>query len=123
MRREKMFVWVSAVVLCAALVLLTGCHGHSEANVTIGGTVTDKTTGEPVAGARVADHLYAGKTDKACQEAWTDAEGKFALQTWYEEHTLVVSAPGYPPTLATFKTNVVGKESKAEMNFEITKKV
>jgi hypothetical protein len=95
----------------------------SDTNVRIVGKVTDEKTGEPLVGARVADNIYAGAPDKTCQEAWTDEEGRYVLNTWYEEHSLVVSAPGYPPKLVGFATKILSHEPEVEMDVSIVKGV
>ena len=66
------------------------------------GTVTDATTGRPIAGARVDDNYYGARPNRRPQQAWTDAEGHYELRTWPEEHTLAASAPGYQTKLCTF---------------------
>ena len=86
------------------------------------GKVTDKETGQPVPAARVADNFYGSAPGKACQESWTNEEGKFELLTWYEEHSIVVSAPNYPPKIFTLTTLPMGTEKDKEMNVVIEKK-
>ena len=105
---------------------LSGCNCLSqgspgEFSLVISGIVTDVETGKPVEGARVADHLYCGSTKRPCQEAWTDKEGRYELKTWYEEHSLVVSAPGYPPKLLTLMTKIFTHEPEMEMNISMSK--
>ena len=82
------------------------------------GTVTD-TAGKPIEHARVADNLYGAGTRRAPQEAWTDTNGKFRLQTWYEEHTLAASAPGYKTKLSTLLTKPLGREDRVQMDFQL----
>ena len=65
--------------------------------VLIPGLVLDRATGEPLAGARVADVTYNAVPGRTPQEAWTDATGSFALKTWPEEHDIMASCPGYKP--------------------------
>ena len=65
------------------------------------GTVTDAVTGQPIAGARVDDNAYGARPNRPPQQAWTDAQGHYELRTWYEEHTLAASAPGYQTKLQT----------------------
>ena len=95
----------------------------SEPSVKIVGKINDEKTGDPVVGARVADNMYAGKPNRACQEAWTDEEGRYELMTWYEEHSLVVSAPGYPPKLVGLATKIFGHEAEVEMNISISRSI
>ena len=99
-----------------------GNSAMSEPNLKVVGIVTDKDTGQPVAGARVADNIYAGAPYRPCREAWTDKDGRFVLDTWYEEHTIVASAPGYPPQLNTLLTKSFKTEPQVEMNFSLRKK-
>ena len=103
-------------------VFITGCHhAASGPNVKIVGVVTDQETGQPIAGARVADLIYHGAPNRACQEAWTGADGKYVLDTWYEEHSLVASAPGYPPVIHSLLTKNFAKEPQVEMNISLKK--
>jgi len=117
---------VAFLGLCVFAVIFTGgCSFRKgampEPNLKIVGQVTDEETGTPIGGARVADHLYGGSTTRPCQETWTDVEGRFVLNTWYEEHALVVSAPGYPPKISSLLTKAFEKESQVEMNFTVKK--
>ena len=104
--------------------LVSGISTKTTASPTfkVFGKVTDKETGQPVPGVRVADNYYGSAPGKACQESWTNEEGKFELLTWYEEHSLVVSAPNYPPKIFTLTTLPMGTEKDKEMNFVIEKK-
>jgi|GEM_PF-4772773 hypothetical protein len=114
-----------AVSLLIVMGMQWGCghDGHSAVapNCKIVGIVTDNESESPIPGARVADNNYGGSPNKACQEAWTDENGRYELMTWYEEHTIVASAPGYQPALKILLTKVVGQESEMEMNFSISK--
>ena len=58
------------------------------------GTVTDATTGQPIAGAKVTDDGYGPEPYKG---AITDSEGKYSYLTWPEEHRIKAEAPGYKP--------------------------
>lgn len=115
--------WVRFLGVLVVSALLAGCGGEpGEPNVIVMGVVKDAETGNPVAGARVADHLYAASTTRPNREAWTGTDGRYTMETWYEEHTLVASAPGYDPTLVTLTTKVVGGVAEVELNFTIHKK-
>jgi hypothetical protein len=85
----------------------------------ITGTVTDAVTGQPIAGARVDDNRYGASPTQAPQQAWTDADGRYELRTWYEEHSIAASAPGYEPKLATLFTKVFGSEREKRMDFQL----
>jgi len=101
---------------------ITGCHHNASGpNIQITGIVTDQETGQPIPGARVADHLYNSSPSKPSQEAWTGPDGKFILATWYEEHSLVASAPGYPPVIHTLQTKNFSTEPQVKMNFSLKK--
>lgn len=102
--------------------VLVGCsvhHGPTSPNLKVIGSVTDSNSGEPIAGARVADHLYHGSTTQPCQESWTQDDGTYALLTWYEEHCLVASAPGYTPALTTILTKNTETEQEIQMDFQL----
>ncbi len=58
------------------------------------GIVTDATTGQPIAGAKVIDDGYGPEPYKG---AITDSEGKYSYLTWPEEHRIKAEAPGYKP--------------------------
>jgi hypothetical protein len=111
---------VAAVLGVLAIVAGFNFRNSPNPNTVIHGTVTDVTTDRPIAGARVADVLYNAKPDRAPQEAWTDANGYFNLKTWYEEHTIAASAPGYETKLALLRTKVLGRESAVRMGFPLT---
>jgi hypothetical protein len=85
----------------------------------ITGTVTDAVTGQPIAGARVDDNRYGASPTQAPQQAWTDANGRYELRTWYEEHTIAASAPGYETKLATLFTKVFGSEREKRLDFQL----
>ena len=88
-------------------------------NVTVRGTVTDAVNGKPIAAARVDDNRYGADTDKAPRQAWTDKKGHYKLKTWYEEHTIAASAPGYAPGLNTLFTKSSGSEREVWMDFKL----
>jgi hypothetical protein len=112
---------IAAAEIIGKVVLNTRVGSHREAgpNATVVGTVSDVVTGRPIAGARVADNLYAVRPDRAAQEAWTDADGRFRLRTWYEEHTLVVSAPGYEQRLVTLTTSTLTRQREIHLTITL----
>lgn len=83
------------------------------------GTVADAATGQPIAGARVDDNAYGARPNRAPQQAWTDAQGHYELRTWYEEHTLAASAPGYETKLYTFITTSLRQGQPAQVDFQL----
>jgi len=88
-------------------------------NLEVTGTVTDAGTGNPIAGTRVADNYYNTSPRRPPQEAWTDTRGHYVLKTWYEEHSIAASAPGYETKLALLLTRVLGRESEVRMDFQL----
>ena len=83
------------------------------------GTVTDDSSGRPIAGARVDDNAYGARPNRPHQQAWTDAQGQYELRTWHEEHTLSASAPGYQTTLETLTTSSLGQGQPAQIDFRL----
>jgi hypothetical protein len=83
------------------------------------GTVTDATTGRPIAGARVDDNRYGAGPTRAPLQTWTDTNGRYELRTWYEEHTIAASAPGYETRLATLLTKLFGSEREKRIDFQL----
>jgi serine/threonine protein kinase len=110
---------VAAVLGVLAIVAGINFRNSPNPNTIVRGTVTDVTTGRPIIGARVSDNIYNAAPDRPPQEAWTDANGYFNLKTWYEEHTIAASAPGYETKLALLLTKVLGRESAVRMDFQL----
>ena len=109
---------VIAIGLMIAVVLaLRPTSGNP--NMTVRGTVTDAVTGKPIAGARVDDNRYGADSDRTPQQAWTDVHGHYELKTWYEEHTIAASAPGYENKLSLLRTKVLGSEREKRMDFKL----
>ncbi|MEK7677808.1 MAG: carboxypeptidase regulatory-like domain-containing protein, partial [Verrucomicrobiota bacterium] len=116
-------IGMSLVVLTVLVLLGIGIHSwlgtRNQPDLTVTGLVTDVATGQPIAGARVADNRYGTDADRAPQESWTDANGRYELRTWYEEHTVAASAPGYETKLATLLTKPFGHEREVRMDFQL----
>jgi predicted Ser/Thr protein kinase len=113
---------VGALVLSIALPAWSRVRDHARQQMprfVVSGIVTDTATGKPIAGARVADNFYGARPNRAPQEAWTGADGHYELKTWYEEHTLAASAPGYETRLATLLTAPLGREQATRMDFQL----
>ena len=100
------------------LVVRQGANGPLPDSA-VTGIVTDAATNRPIAGARVADTIYNTGPGQAPQEAWTDFQGHYVLRTWYEEHTIAASAPGYEAKVATILTKVFGREREVRMDFQL----
>ena len=126
-------IWKIAAVLAAVVMLILAVqvgmlvlaivmpawHRSSEPRFVLSGTVTDAVTGKPIRQARVADNYYNTRPNRAPQESWTDNNGHYELKTWYEEHTVAASAPGYETTLATLMTKTFGREDGKRMDFQL----
>ena len=102
-----------------AIWLIVAAFTTGEPLYQLTGTVADAVTGKPIVGARVADNRYGADANKAPKEAWTDADGRYALRTWPEEHAIAASAPGYETKLATLTTSLWGRERSAHMDFQL----
>ena len=92
---------------------------HQAPTFVVRGTVTDVVTGKPIAGARVDDNSYDTGPNRPPQQAWTDTQGHYELHTWYEEHTVAASAPGYQTKLATLVTTGFRNTGPAQLDFQL----
>lgn len=97
--------WPAVLVLAGSLLALPS-GADSEPNLLVTGLVVDAETGKPIAGARVDDSRYG--PNRVPQQSWTGASGYYELRTWYEEHTISASAPGYEPKHETLLTKPFG---------------
>ncbi len=112
--------WLLVTAMGAIIVVMLALNlPGGKPNVTMAGLVTDAAMGQPIAGARVADNIYNAKPNRPPQETWTDAEGRFTLNTWYEEHTIAASASGYRTGLATLVTKPFAREKAVRMDFQL----
>lgn len=82
-----------------------------EPGFVVTGTVTDKTTGQPIAGAKVSDDGYGPKPYKG---AITDSRGRYSYHTWPEEHRIKAEAPGYKPQRKGLRTGLFHTENVEE---------
>ena len=108
--------WPAVLALVGGLAAFSG-DADGKPNCVVTGSVLDAETGKPIAGARVDDTRYG--PNRAPQQAWTDAGGRYELQTWYEEHTISASALGYAPSLQTLLTKPFGKEPVTRLDFRL----
>ena len=105
------------VVSLVGTAILSNCSLHqSEPDFTVYGVVRDAATGRPISGAIVSDGKYGPDPKKF---AATDAQGSYAYQTWYEEHTVLAEAFGYHPQNRTLTTKFLSKEEEKEVNFSL----
>ncbi len=105
------------VVSLVGTVILSNCYLHrSEPDFTVYGLVRDAATGRPISGAVVSDGEYGPAPKKSTV---TDAQGNYAYQTWYEEHTILAEAFGYHPQDRTLITKFLWKEEEKEFNFSL----
>jgi hypothetical protein len=81
----------------ALLCLLTACDSTQVVNLS--GRVYNSKTQLPVANATVSDGLYGFKNS-----AVTDTTGYYSYETYCEEHTVNIEAPGYEAKSATLIT-------------------
>ncbi len=118
-KRPAVAVLIAVGLVALAVLWFAWPSGDAPPNFVVIGTVTDAETGLPIAKARVADNRYHTGPGQAAQETWTDAEGRFRLPTWYEEHTISASAPGYATKLQTLLTKPFRRETEAYMDFQL----
>ena len=75
-----MSLFKAQFIICLILCPLPAVSQHNAANkITLHGQVTDKTSGEPVEMATV--HILIGNSNKLSGYAFTDKDGRFAIQT------------------------------------------
>ncbi|HUW20605.1 MAG TPA: carboxypeptidase regulatory-like domain-containing protein [Sedimentisphaerales bacterium] len=82
-----------------------------EPEFVVTGRVTDATTGEAIAGARVSDDGYGPKPYKG---AVTDADGRYSYHTWPEEHRIKAEAPGYKAQAKGLKAGLFHTDNVSE---------
>ncbi|MHC4154447.1 MAG: carboxypeptidase regulatory-like domain-containing protein [Planctomycetota bacterium] len=82
-----------------------------EPKFVVTGRVTDATTGEAIAGARVSDDGYGPKPHKG---AVTDADGRYSYHTWPEEHRIKAEAPGYKTQRKGLKAGLFHTDNVSE---------
>ncbi|HOX19273.1 MAG TPA: hypothetical protein PKW82_12505 [Spirochaetales bacterium] len=100
-----------------ALVLLGSCVSPSaEPDFHVSGVVLDARTGSGIAGAVVQDSRWSSRDPRG---AVSSPDGSFGYFTWYEEHEIVVSAPGYLTAARTLETFVIGRSPVAVIEFEL----
>jgi len=103
----------------ALLLYVVSQWGAPGARVTVSGVVTDVTTRQPIARARVDDNAHGAGTQQAPRQTWTRTNGDYELETFYEEHTLAASAPGYQTVQTTLRTKPFGFERKVHLDFAL----
>jgi hypothetical protein len=119
LRKSATYVVATVLLFFSAGVAASLPHGDPRPNTTVTGYVADAITNSPIAGARVADVNYNAGPRRASQEAWTNDTGQYSLGTWYEEHTISASAPGYEPQVKTLFTKLFRREGVVRMNFRL----
>ncbi len=98
-------------------VLLVGCMLQVPSpTILIKGVVRDALTGRPLQGARVADEGYG---TPPYQGATTDTEGRYEYSSWYEEHQIMASTPGYQAQSKLLKTKLFGREEEKIIDFDL----
>ncbi|NOS72889.1 MAG: protein kinase [Verrucomicrobia bacterium] len=117
--------WMVVALIATAIMLLMAVsfpvwRPAAKPSLLVNGIVTDAATARPIVGARVSDNRYVTGNGKARQEAWTDANGRYTLHTWPEEHTIAASAPGYETSLATLTVVSRLRGRVASMDFQLT---
>lgn len=113
-------VGIAVLVVAAACVLPVMASAKSgAAGFVVKGRVTDATTDEPIAGARIGDDGYAGG------KQWTtsDANGYYSYMTWYEEHNIKCSAEGYAEQKNVLLTKVKGGEKERKLDFVLISEI
>ncbi len=111
-------------VAVAPVVLTKAMRFHRPPpEATVIGVVTDGTSGEPIAGARLAaeyEHWGTGfPAESHLRECWADPQGHFRLSTWKGPCTLSAAAPGYTTELTTLVLQSPGNQRELRMDFQL----
>ena len=117
MKTGRNVILAVAVIIIAIGVVLFMKSKTARPTFVVTGTVTDASTGKPIAGAKVSDDDFGPKPYRA---ATTDAEGKYSYMTWPEEHTIVVEAPGYEKQTFSLTAGIFQKEKQETLDFALT---
>ncbi|MHC4179975.1 MAG: carboxypeptidase regulatory-like domain-containing protein [Planctomycetota bacterium] len=91
--------------------------GDLPAGQVVTGHVVDESTGEPIAGARVADLGYGPEPRRGTV---TDAKGRYEFSTWPEEHYVQAQARGYLPERRLVRTNELGEPTSKRLRIDFS---
>jgi len=114
--KDSMAILASAAIILAAVSLLTGC-GSSSPDCLVTGSVVDADTGAPIRGAVVSDGTYG---PQPTANGTTGADGSYSYMSWYEEHTIAVTADGYAGQTTTIITRPFSKENSVTVDFTLS---
>ncbi|MCF7957389.1 MAG: carboxypeptidase regulatory-like domain-containing protein [Phycisphaerae bacterium] len=116
-KSAKLGVFGLIAIIFAAVTLLPMAKADTTPpGFIIRGTVTDAKTGQPVAGAIVADdkQYNNGKFTTI-----TDSNGNYQYKTWYEEHNIMAKMPGYHTRHEGLYTKILGSEKEKVIDFKL----
>ncbi len=102
-------VFVTFVIIISLL-----CISCINTEITLSGKVIDKSTGLPIANAKVSDGDY-GKGNMGI----TDAMGQFSYLTYCEEHTIEITAEGYKSIKKTLIAPLISSRNEIVIDIEL----
>ncbi|MBN1242883.1 MAG: hypothetical protein JXA15_09300 [Spirochaetales bacterium] len=115
--REALPSLVLAALFALVAASLGACVSPSaEPDFHVSGLVLDARTGTGIPGAVVEDSRWGARDPRS---AVSSGDGSFGYFTWYEEHEIVVSAPGYRPASRTLETYVIGRSPVTVIEFKL----
>lgn len=111
---------IAAPLVIALSINLNHATTRAASLTVVTGTVTDLRTGRPIARAHVHDNIYGATSRHAARETWTDTNGVYQLETFYEEHTIAAAASGYVTDAQVLVTKPFGFARKVRLDFKLT---
>ncbi|MHC4351156.1 MAG: carboxypeptidase-like regulatory domain-containing protein [Planctomycetota bacterium] len=106
-----------AILIILVVMLIIGQAESKNPPLLISALVMDKTTGTPIQGARVSDHMYGPEPFKG---AVTNDSGECEYFTWTERHSVIAKATGYKPQVLIISTGSNQSKTRVSLRFDLS---